>query len=226
MKKTKFFKVISLMISVVVLTVSFAACSNSKDTAKKDEAGKHIPTEDEYFENSPLTHKDMDTHITPDLSDVEVMEATKSEYSAKTEEEFVKALEKFANPNGNKYDAMAVLGDFDYNEKGEELLERFDAASKVWHAAIVENVGEKCTVEMFLKNKTPIDISDAKVADWKAVNGIDCEAFSNIKCTIATNYAKDSITLSLDIVKINGSWHFASIASIDKVLNAITTDIY
>ena len=101
-----------------------------------------------------------------------VRPATTKEYSAATEEEFVKALENFSNPNGNKYDALAVLGGFDYSEKGEELLKRFEGASKQWHAQIVEQVGEKCIVEMTLKDKKDIDLSDSKVVDWETINGM------------------------------------------------------
>lgn len=225
MKKTMFFKLVSLLLSVAVLLFAFVSCGN-KETAKKDDAAQHIPTEEEYLKESPLTHKDMDKRPEPDVSKTEVMEATKDKYFAQSEEDFVKALEKFANPKGNKFDALAVLGDFSYDEKEEDLLKRFEEATDSWHATVIEEVGDKCTVEMILKEKTAVDLSDSRVVDWKTINGIECEGFSNIKCTIATNYAKDAVTLSLDIVKVNGNWHFATIDYIDKVLKAITTDIY
>ena len=226
MKNFKLLKLISLLLGIVIAVSVFTACTDEKEDISSSQTTSQKKGEEKFFEKSPLTPKEKDTHITPDLSKTEVKEATKDVYNAKTEEEFVEALENFTNPNGNKYDALAILGDFDYNEKGDELLERFKTASVDWHAQIIEKVGDKCVVDIILKEKTPIDKTDVKVSDWETINGIECEAFSNIKCTIATNYAKDAVTLSLDIVKLNGNWHFATVASINKVLDAITTKIY
>ncbi|MBR3932849.1 MAG: hypothetical protein IKJ68_02935 [Clostridia bacterium] len=226
MKNFKFFKFLSLILSFVIVISLFAACSFKKEEPSSSGATSQKTGEEKILDKSPLAPKERDNHLTPDTSKTEVKKATKKSYNAKTEEEFVEALENFANPNGNEYDALAILGNFDYGEKEDELLKRFKTASADWHAQIVEKVGSKCVVDIVLKDKASVDKSDVKVSDWETINGMECEAFSNIKCTIATNYAKDTITLSLDIVKLNGNWHFATVASIDKVLNAITTGIY
>lgn len=223
MTTQKLLKTVSLVLSVFLLVLAFTSCSANN---QKNQEPLNIPQQEDYPEKSPLAYDGEETHIKPDLSGTVVKEATTKEYTAATEEDFVKALENFVNPNGNKYDALAVLGDYDYTEKGDELLSRFDDASKKWHASIVEEVGNKCVVKIDLKEKSNIDKQNQRVTDWETVNGIECEEYANIKCIISTNYAKNAITLSLDIVKINGNWHFATVSSIDTVKYAITTKIF
>ena len=100
MKKTKFFKLISVLISVAVLLFAFVSCDNNGKVANekaKDKTEQHLPTQEEYLKESPLIHKDMDRRIEPDVSQTEVMEATKDKYFAQSEEDFVKALENYSN---------------------------------------------------------------------------------------------------------------------------------
>ena len=155
-----------------------------------------------------------------------VKPATTKEYTASTEEDFVKALENFANPNGNKFDALAVLGDFDSDESHEDLLKRYEEASKKWHDTVVKTLADDYAVTMLIKSKTKTDKNDAKVTEWEEYNNLKCQDFANIKCTISTNYAKDDVTISYNIVKLDGRWHFATSDSMDSVLRAMLVDIY
>lgn len=155
-----------------------------------------------------------------------VKPATTKEYTAPTEEDFVKALENFANPNGNKFDALAVLGDFDSDESHEDLLKRYEEASKKWHDTVIKTLADDYAVTMVIKSKTKTDKNDAKVTEWEEYNNLKCQDFANIKCTISTNYAKDDVTISYNIVKLDGKWHFATSDSMDSVLRAMLVDIY
>ncbi|MBO5369211.1 MAG: hypothetical protein J6B23_00890, partial [Clostridia bacterium] len=67
---------------------------------------------------------------------------------------------------------------------------------------------------------------DVKVVDWKAVNKQNCEEYANVKCIIETNYSSDDIKISIDLVKVDGSWYLASTGTLNKVRNVIADEIF
>lgn len=167
-----------------------------------------------------------DNKITPDVSAVQVKPASAGVTPTPTEESFIEAFESYANPNGNEYDALSVLGSFRYPEDESALLERFKSVSADWHTEVRTQVGENCVVDMSIKEKKAIDLSDAKVTQWNSANGKTAEAYSNIKCIVGSNYSSDTVTMSIDVVKVDGNWYCASTSAIDNLKKTLTTHIF
>lgn len=202
-------KLVSLILTLC-LVFSLGACTQKND--EKD--------------TTKINGQIKGNRIYPNLSNVELRKETSKLIKCKTEEMLVDSLESFANPNANEFDAIAILGQFRYEESYDELRERMLTATKDWHSQIVKYVGSKCTVDIELAEKTPIDLSDPRVKDWIDVNGEEIEGYSNLKCVISTNYAVNSVKISFDIVKLDGIWYLANTGTIKKLKDAITTDIY
>ena len=221
MKKINF-KHIALLLVFCVLSFSFAACSGDNPQAPVED--NRLNEDGEFI--SPMAPKGNETHITPDVSKIKLPSASKEETICQTEEEFVDALKTFVNPMGNEYDALSVIGAFRYDEKGDSLIERLKPASEEWHSYIQENVGEKCIVDIKLSSKTPIDLSDEKVTEWSSANGKNPEAYSNIKCIISTNYCTNTLTLSFDIIRLDGRWYLSNVGTLNKLQSVIAKDIY
>lgn len=215
-------KHIAMVLLAFVLCLSFAACSSNSEVPPQ--ADNRLDENGEFI--SPMAPKGEETHITPDLSKIKLPSPSKEETICQTEEEFAAALEAFAGPVGNEYDALSVIGAFRYDEKGDALIERLKPASEEWHKYIEENVGQKCMVDIKLSSKTPVDLNDEKVTEWVSVNGKNAEAYSNLKCIISTNYCTNTLTLSFDIVKLDGRWYLANIGTINKLQSVISKDIY
>ncbi len=220
MKNNKFIKLIAL-VSVIVLV--FASCSSQSGT---DNGVNSAARPEDGIKNPVTTPNLEDNHIKPDLSKVEVPKPSENVTKTDTVENFVTALQSFANPYGNEYDALSILGEFRYDEKGDELLERLKTAADSWHDVIEKSVGRKCVVKFKLNEVTKYDMTDEAVSDWNFVNGLEAEDFAKISCTISTNYARKSITYIFDIVKIDGKWHLSTIGTINKIQSLITIDIY
>jgi len=210
LKSNKLIKFVSLIL-ILCLVFSMSACTK-KETTDTDKP--------------KINGEVKGNRIYPNLSKVELREETGKLIKCKSEEMLVDCLEAFANPNANEFDAIAILGQFRYDESYNKLRERMHTATRDWHTQIVKYVGSKCTVDIELVEKTPVDLSDPRVKDWNAVNGIDAQAYSNLKCTISTNYAVNSVKISFDIVKLDGIWYLANTGTIKKLQDAIITDIY
>ena len=210
LKSNKLIKFVSLIL-ILCLVLSMSACTrkNTGDTEKPKINGEV-----------------KGNRIYPNLSKVELRKETSKLIKCKTEEMLVDCLEAFANPNANEFDAIAILGQFRYNESYSKLRDRMFDATKEWHNSIIKYVGPMCAVDIELSEKTPINLSDQRVKDWNAVNGMEAEAYSNLKCIISTNYAVNSVKMSFDIVKLDGIWYLANTGTIKKLQDAITTDIY
>ncbi len=162
----------------------------------------------------------------PDLSKAQVPKASTEAVDCTDEEKFVSALEAFANPNGNEYDALSILGAFRYNEQGDDLLKRLATASKSWHEPIQENVGEKCIVDISVKDIKPYDMTDEVVTEWNTANGKTCKGYSRITCVISNNYSTDTLTYSFDIVNVDGNWYLAQTSILNKLQSILTSEIY
>jgi len=120
-----------------------------------------------------------------------------------------------------------VLGSFRYPGSSEnDTLEKLKTASDLWHKSITEKVGEKCLVRITADSITPVELSDAAVAEWNDVNGKKAEAFSNVKCYVATNYVDNALKISFDLVKFDGSWYLASPSTLNKIKDVITIELY
>ena len=165
--------------------------------------------------------------LTPDLSAVNVPAASAATVACATEEDCIKALNAFANPNGNSYDALSVLGRFRYaNKTDEEMMNQLTTASADWHGSIKQSVGDKCVVNMSVDKKTSKDPASAEVADWNQANSQTAEAYTNVKCRITTNYASGDIVISFDLVKVGGAWYLAQTGTLNKIKNVITVEIF
>lgn len=223
MKNNKFIKLISFVVIILMFAFSFVSCSstNSADNQTNSSAN-------EIKENNPKPNSvpEVNNRINPDLSKVEAPKASEAVTDTNSIEKFVAALESFANPNGNEFDALSILGEFRYEEKGDELLERLKTAAKSWHEPIVKNVGEKCIVKIKLDKSEKYKLTDTAVTEWNSVNGLEAEDYAKISCAISTNYAKEPITYIFDIVKLDGKWHISTIGTLNKIQSLITTDIY
>ena len=224
------FKKITAATLSVALAFSFAACGKSGDELADSSTNKNsaqiADSSGQKFE-SPLKPSAKDNRIEPDMAEVSYPEASEKTVYSKTVEECIERLSAFANPNGNKYDAAALLGAFRYPGEDEAaLLERFKKASDEWHKYIKDNVGDKCTVSMHISEKNTLAPEDVKVVDWKAVNKQNCEEYANVKCIIETNYSSDDIKISIDLVKVDGSWYLASTGTLNKVRNVIADEIF
>lgn len=165
-------------------------------------------------------------YTAPDLANTEVPEASSKVTDCTDETIFVSALKAFANPNGNKYDALSILGAFRYNEQGDKLMERFDSASRSWHEPIEKNVGQKCVVDISLKSTAPYDMDDEVVLEWNAANDKKCLGYSRITCDISTNYSSRKLTYSFDIVNVDGNWYLAQTSILNKLQSILTSEIY
>lgn len=199
---------------IVCMIFSFVACSLLNNT-----------TSNENNQSTSGT-KINGNRVVPNLSKVELRKESSKVTKCKDEEMLIDSLEAFANPNANEFDAISILGKFRYTEEYNKLRNRLYTATRQWHSQIIKSVGEKCKVDIDLIKKTPVSLSDARVKDWQAANGKTPEAYSNVKCNISTNYASKSITLSFDIVKVDGAWYLANTGTISKLQTIITTDIY
>lgn len=225
-------KVVKIIISLALLLTLCILASCSADTLSSENKDKD-ETKDEISYNSagqidksPLVPSVEDKRVQPDLSKVSPKSASKSVADTSSEEKLIEALESFANPNGNKYDAMAVLGDFSYSEKGDALLERFERAGKSWHEQIVSKVGEKCIVDISLKSKGDISTTADNFAQWQSIYGGIGQDYTNVKCIIKSNYSTSSVEYSIDIVKIDGKWHLASRDVLEKLQDIITVELF
>ncbi len=250
--KNKVFKALAAL-SISAAICAFSACSSDKAPSQKketeadsgsdirneisfDSGGQKVtidegtpnvnPNKGEQLDKSPLAPDSNNKHVQPDLSQAKPKAASTSVPDTSTEEKFIDALESFANPNGNKYDAMAVLGSFAYNEDSDALYKRFETASKSWHEQIVSKVGEKCIVDITLKSKGDISNTAEKFAEWQRVHGGIAEDYTNVKCIIKSNYSSSSVTYSIDIVKIGGKWHLANTDVMEKLQDIIINELF
>ncbi|MDY3304499.1 MAG: hypothetical protein SOW78_09530 [Clostridia bacterium] len=165
--------------------------------------------------------------ITPDLNSVNLAAPSTSETKITSDDNFLSAFVKFVNPNGNKYDAISILGKFRYQDTPDaDIMTRMDNASKEWHKVIEQSVGEKCVVTMTLEKKTSYDMSDQKVKDWTTANNKTPEAFTAIECFVRSNYSSGGRSFSFDIVKIDGAWYLAEIGTLGNVQSLITNTIF
>ena len=220
----KLLKALSLVISVFMIIGVFVSCTNNDANVPSD--GSSVQNNPHEPQNALKPNGIRDKHLNPDLSKVEVPEASEEAVDCTDEEKFVSALEAFANPNGNKYDALSILGAFRYSKQGDTVMERLETASKSWHEPIVENVGEKCVVDISLKSTSPYDMSDSVVTEWNAANGKTCKGYSRITCDIATNYSSKKLTYSFDIVNVDGNWYLAQTSILNKLQSILTNEIY
>ena len=223
MKSDKFgLKVFSVALSLVMTFSLFSGCSHEELPENSVSVGDEAPQE----ENGLKLGVD-DKHLTPDVSDVKLSEPSKAIKNSESEQACIETLNTFANPNGNEFDAASVLGKFRYNGKtDEEIMNKLKNASADWHKTVAESVGEKCIVRIELLEKEEIDLNDAKVTDWNAANGKTAEAFSNVKCSVSTNYSSGTVKVSFDLVKTEGSWYLANTTTINKIQNVIMNEIY
>lgn len=221
----KLLKAVSLVISVFMIIGVFVSCGANKDEQNPSD-GSFVQNNSHEPQNVLKPNGIKDNHLKPDLSKVEVPEASKEAVDCTDEEKFVSALEAFANPNGNKYDALSLLGAFRYNDDSDKLMERLETASKSWHEPIEKNVGEKCVVDIALESTAPYDMSDSVVTEWNAANGRTCKGYSRITCVITTNYSSRKLTYSFDIVNVDGSWYLAQTSILNKLQSIITTEIF
>ncbi|MBQ4526902.1 MAG: hypothetical protein II998_02405 [Clostridia bacterium] len=220
---------------LATVAISFTACTGSSDesVSKSDvriSASSSLEYADEFAVDieKPVTSPDGNSkRLKPDISNVSVPAPSTAVKVCKTEAECVEMICKFANPNGNWYDALSVLGDFRYSDMEEEAKnKRMQAASEEWHTDVVTKVGEKCIVKMSVEETTVVDINDVRVLDCAQAIGITPDAYSNVKCNISTNYADNMLTVSIDLVKVNGSWYLAKDSGIYDILNVITYELF
>ena len=209
LKSNKLIKYVSLILMLCIV-FSTGACTKHNDDTEKPKINGEVKG----------------NRIYPNLSNVELRKETSKLIKCKNEEMLVDCIEAFANPNANEFDAIAIMGQFRYDESYNKLRDRMFTATKDWHSQIVKYVGPMCAVDIELVEKTPVDLSDQRVKDWNAVNGIEAEGYSNLKCVISTNYAVNSVKISFDIVKLDGVWYLANTGTVKKLRDAITTDIY
>lgn len=225
--KNKVVKII-IGLSLWVTLCMLASCSaDTVPSENKDETKGEISYNSAgQINKSPLVPNSEDKRVQPDLSKANPKPASKSVADTSSEEKLIEALESFANPNGNKYDAMAVLGDFSYSEKDDALLERFERAGKSWHEQIVSKVGEKCIVDIRFKSKGDISTTADNFAQWQSIYGGIGQDYTNVKCIIKSNYSTSSVEYSIDIVKIDGRWHLASQDVLGKLQEIITVELF
>ncbi len=238
--KNMFYKIL-MPLSLAAVMCIFAACSSgdapSGDKVYYTSDGQKITIGEgnlsggsnqnpENFKSPLNKPSSTDKRLEPDLSKVKPKAASKSVADTSTEEKLVEALESFTNPNGNKYDAMAILGSFGYTEDEEALYARFDEASKSWHELVESMVGEKCIVDISIKSKGDNSNTEEKFAEWQRVHGGIGEDYTNLKCVIKSNYSSSSVTYSLDIVKVKGKWHIANAGALDKIQMILINDLF
>ncbi len=224
-------KRIAALIFALVLIVLSCGCSDNK-TQDNAESKSDITAADSSGaapqKIEPITKPSAkNKRLNPDLASVQLATPSDKTVYSKTVEECVARLAVFANPNGNEYDAVALLGAFRYPDKTEdELLEQFKTASAEWHKDIVENVGEKCVAKISLAEKNILPLSDAKAEEWKSVNSAALEEYANVKCVVTTNYSSGDVKISIDLAKVDGSWYLAYASGLDKIRNVMVTEIF
>ena len=222
--KNKNIRLISIIAAVCLILAVLIVVSNSGDkNAVKDDG-----ISQEQIDKLEAKKKEIlgSNYTIPDLSGANVPAASTEATDCTDETKFVSALEAFANPDGNKYDALSILGAFRYNEEGDKLMERLETASKSWHEPIEANVGEKCVVDISLKSTAPYDMADEVVVEWNAANGKKCLGYSRITCDISNVYSAKKLTYSFDIVNVDGNWYLAQTSILNKLQSILTNEIY
>ncbi len=220
------------------LAFSFAGCTNDANDGlnlNKDENMELVPVQVDSSANPILTIKpDSVTkpgkgnkRLNPDVSSIELSPASKSAMYSNTEEECIERLRVYSNPNGNEYDALSLLGRFKYAAKSEDaMMKQLKIASKTWHETVEVEVGEKCIVSFDIIKKTEIDLDDSRVSDWKSAIGITPEGYSNMKCTLSTNYSTETVNISIDLVKVDGKWYLAKTDTLSNIKDIITKKVF
>lgn len=224
-------KRIAAFVFALALLALSCGCSDNK-TQDNTEPKSDITAADSSGaasqEIEPITKpSSKNKRLNPDLDSIQLAPPSDKTVYSKTVEECVARLAVFANPNGNEYDAAALLGAFRYPDKTEdELLKQFKTASDEWHKDIVENVGEKCVAKISLAEKNILPLTDAKAEEWKSVNSAALEEYANVKCIVTTNYSSGDVKISIDLAKVDGSWYLAYASGLDKMRNVMITEIF
>ena len=229
-------KTLITVAAVLAVTISFAGCTKESEDGKSYNGNMElVPVQVDSSSNPILTIKPdsvtkpgkTDKRLNPDVSSIELSPASKSAMYSKTEEECIERLRIYSNPNGNEYDALALLGRFKYADKSEDaMMKQLKTASKTWHETVAVQVGEKCIVNFEIVKKTPLDPSDSRVVEWKNANSKEPEAYTNMKCVVSTNYADSELTLSVDLVKLDGKWYLAKTDILNTIKEAITKTLF
>ncbi len=227
-------KIFAVVLIITLVSSVFTGCLVKKETKElpplKSETKKGTVQKwgaDDKKDNPVTNPQKKNNALTPEIDSVELAAESTERVYCQTEEQCVEIIEKFANPTGNKYDALSVVGEFQYPDmSNEEIMSKLQSASDVWHKEIVEKVGEKCIVNISLDEKSDVDLSDERVAEFNSVNRQKAEAYANVKCYVTTNYADNEVKISFDLVKLNGNWYLAKLSTLNLIKNAITTELY
>lgn len=230
--KNAYLKIFSVVLLVMMMVNVFTGCFDEKDKSallpESDElTGSVSSVLSESKKESGDKASSKDNALTPDVDKIKLEPESKKSVDCITEEECVEMICKFANPEGNKYDALSILGDFRYPGLSEkEMMQKYETASDLWHKEIVDKVGEKCIVSISLIEKTPVDLSDEAVSEWNTVNEKTAEEYSNVKCSVSTNYSDENVKITFDLVKVDGNWYVAKLSTLNLIRDTITISLF